>query len=776
MYRKMIQNDIRKSKLITVTLTAFILVAAMLAALAASLTVNLIGAIDHMLASAKSVHFMQMHTGDVDHERLRRFADANSSVEDYQVLAFLNIEGADIVIGDDSLAASVQDNGLSVQSDKFDYLLGLDGKVIQPVDGEIYVPLYYRQEGQAALGDTVTIHGKTFTVAGFLRDSTMNAAMISSKRFLVSRADYEEVQAFGRVEHLIEFRLAENTSFPAFEAAYLAAGLPANGPPAISHSQVKLINGITDGIMIAVLVLIGMLVILVAFMCIRFTLLAKIEEDYREIGVLKAIGLRVSQIKKLYLAKYGVISGAACGLGFLASLPLQTPFMRNIRLYMGESGSPLPGLLVGLLAAALTGGLVLLYVGGVLRRFRRVSAVQAVRYGAAQEKSRAARSLRLSRSRFLSRNVFLGIQDILSRKKLYFTMLLVLILSSFLMIVPHNISSTLTADSFITTMGMGISDVHIGVMRTQVEDVRGKATEVADALAKDTNVDKVAVFTAKMVDRKADDGGMEKLRVTFGDFSAFPITYSKGHAPQAEAEIALSVLNADDLGKTVGDTLTLFMDGVEKEWSICGIYSDITNGGRTAQAVTDSPSGEVLSVSLAATFHDRRHVQEAIAKYREQFSFAKVTGIDESMKQMLGSVRDAVDAASVVALAVTVLLSLLVTVLFIRMLVAKDRYSIATLKAIGFTAADIRGQYLTRSIAVLVLGVSIGTFLANTLGELVGVAIVASFGASAFHFVINPWFVYLMAPLLMAGCVVAATRVGVSGIRWIRISQHLKEA
>lgn len=776
MYRKMIQNDIRKSKLITFTLTAFILVAAMLAALAASLTVNLIGAIDHMLASAKSVHFMQMHTGDVDHERLRLFAEANSSVEDDQVLQFLNIEGADIMIGNDSLAASVQDNGLSVQSAKFDYLLGLDGEVIQPVDGEIYVPLYYRQEGQAALGDTVTIHGKTFTVAGFLRDSTMNAAMISSKRFLVSQADYEEVQAFGRVEHLIEFRLAEDTSFPAFEAAYLAAGLPANGPPAISYSQVKLINGITDGIMIAVLVLIGMLVILVAFMCIRFTLLAKIEEDYREIGVLKAIGLRVSQIKKLYLAKYGVIAGAACGLGFLASLPLQTPFMRNIRLYMGESGSPLPGLLVGLLAAALTGGLVLLYVGGVLRRFRRVSAVQAVRYGAAQEKSRASRSLRLSRSRFLSRNVFLGIQDILSRKKLYFTMLLVLILSSFLMIVPHNISSTLTADSFITTMGMGISDVHIGVMRTQVEDVRGKATEVAEALEKDTNVDKVAVFTAKMVDRKADDGGMEKLRVTFGDFSAFPITYSKGHAPQAEAEIALSVLNADDLGKTVGDTLTLFMDGVEKEWSICGLYSDITNGGRTAQAVTDSPSGEVLSVSLAATFHDSRHVQEAIAKYREQFSFAKVTGIDESMKQMLGSVRDAVDAASVVALAVTVLLSLLVTVLFIRMLVAKDRYPIATLKAIGFTAADIRGQYLTRSIAVLVLGVSIGTFLANTLGELVGVAIVASFGASAFHFVINPWFVYLMAPLLMAGCVVAATRVGVSGIRSIRISQHLKEA
>lgn len=126
------------------------------------------------------------------------------------------------------------------------------------------------------------------------------------------------------------------------------AGLPANGPPAITYNQVKMINGITDGIMIAVLVLIGILVIIVAFLCIRFTLLATIEEDYKEIGVMKAIGIRVSQIKKLYLAKYGAITGVACMLGFLASLPLQIPFMQNIRLYMGDSGSWFPELLCGL--------------------------------------------------------------------------------------------------------------------------------------------------------------------------------------------------------------------------------------------------------------------------------------------------------------------------------------------------------------------------------------------------------------------------------------------
>lgn len=219
---------------------------------------------------------------------------------------------------------------------------------------------------------------------------------------------------------------------------------------------------------------------------------------------------------------------------------------------MGESGSPLPGLLCGLLGATVICGVVMLYVNGMLRRFRKISAAQAVRFGASQEKSRSARNFRLSNNRLFSRNIFLGIKDVLSRKKLYLTMLMVLVISSFIMIVPQNISSTISAESFITYMGMGISDVNIGVMRTQVEDVLGKAAEVADVLAEDKNVEKYALFTGMMLDRKADDGTMEKLRVAFGDYSAFPITYSKGRAPQSESELALSVLNAKDLEKQLG--------------------------------------------------------------------------------------------------------------------------------------------------------------------------------------------------------------------------------
>ncbi|MCU6340008.1 FtsX-like permease family protein, partial [Enterobacter quasiroggenkampii] len=118
--------------------------------------------------------------------------------------------------------------------------------------------------------------------------------------------------------------------------AYASSGLEANGP-AITYSLFKTLNAISDGMMIGVILLVSVLVVAIALMCIRFTLLAKIEDDYREIGVMKAIGLRISDIKGIYLAKYAAIAAAGCVLGYALSFVFKGMLLENIRMYMGES-------------------------------------------------------------------------------------------------------------------------------------------------------------------------------------------------------------------------------------------------------------------------------------------------------------------------------------------------------------------------------------------------------------------------------------------------------
>ncbi|MBA3073589.1 MAG: FtsX-like permease family protein, partial [Anaerolineae bacterium] len=334
MYYRLLRNDFLKSKAITLTTIMFVAAAAMLVALAVTLVVNLAGAIDNMMIQGKTPHFMQMHAGDVDMSRLTAFAQQNEDVSEFQVVEFLNVDGGQFVFAESSLADSIQDNGLVVQSEKFDLLLDLDGNLITVADGEIYVPIAYMQDGTASVGDTMTVAGKTLTIAGPLRDSQMQPALASSKRFLVSTNDFASLKQFGSVEYLIEFRLHDLDRVGAFGTAYTAAGLEANGP-AITYSLFKTMNAISDGLMIAVILLVSALVVAIAFMCIRFTLLAKIEDDYREIGVMKAIGLRIADIKKIYLTKNIAIAAVGSLLGYALSFLFQNALLANIRLYIG---------------------------------------------------------------------------------------------------------------------------------------------------------------------------------------------------------------------------------------------------------------------------------------------------------------------------------------------------------------------------------------------------------------------------------------------------------
>ncbi|MEK4007615.1 ABC transporter permease [Paenibacillus sp. FSL H3-0333] len=772
MFYRIIRRDIRTSKGITLTTMLFVAAAAMLVSLSAILVVNLSGAIDHLMTQAKTPHFLQMHSGQLDQARLKAFAEQNNKVEEHQVLNFLNVEGARIVMDGHTLAESVQDNGFSTQSGKFDYLLDLDGKVIDVRDGEVYVPISYMKDGSVKAGGTVTVGDTSLTVAGFLRDSQMNSLLASSKRFLVSPADYAELAQYGTTEYLIEFRLKDMSMLGAFETDYTAAGLEGNGP-VITYPLFRVLNAISDGLMIAVILLASVLVVIIAFLCIRFTLMATIESDYREIGVMKAIGLRVSDLKRIYLAKYAAIAALGSILGLALSFSFRGLLLENIRLYMGESAHPALALACGILGVLLVFLIIVAYVNRVLKRFRKISAVEAIRFGTSQQTRAGSGRFTLSANRLLNTNVYLGVKDVLSRKALYATMLAVLVISSFLMIVPQNLYHTISSPSFITYMGIGDSDLRMDIQQT--DHIAEKAADIARVMEQDVMIFRFAVLTTQALNVKLDNGVVERIKVELGDHSIFPVAYGEGHGPVAANEIALSAANAKELGKQAGDSLTLLVDGEAKELTVSGIYSDVTNGGKTAKATFTTTSDQAMWAVIYAELADSMLISSKVSEYAERFSYAKVSDIGEYVTQTFGSTISSVGKAAWAALAVMLVLNVLITLLFMRMLVAKDRYPIAVMKSMGFRNSDLTVQYYARSIFVLVTGMVLGTLLANTLGQILAGAVISSFGASSFKFVVNPLSAYLLCPLIMTGSVLIGAVIGTSGIGRIQISGNIKE-
>ena len=200
-------NDLKANKLVSAATCVFMAVTAMLIGLSILLFTSLYDSIDSLMAEAETPDFLQMHTGEMNEDQVIAFAGRRDDAEEMQICTFLNLQNSQITIGKASLENNMQDNGLCRQSGSFDYLLDAEGAVIHPQDGEVYVPVCYRKEYGIHAGDVMRIGGEQLRVAGFLRDSQMNSMMASSKRFLVSEADYERLRPIGSEEYLIEFRL-----------------------------------------------------------------------------------------------------------------------------------------------------------------------------------------------------------------------------------------------------------------------------------------------------------------------------------------------------------------------------------------------------------------------------------------------------------------------------------------------------------------------------------------------------------------------------------------
>lgn len=770
MYCRIIMGDIRKNRLITLIIFLFTAVSALAVSMAVLLGVHLSGAIDSLMRRAATPHFMQMHSGGLDMEGLVEFARDNKDVEDFQVLRFLNVDGADIVLGSNTLADSIQDNGLCVQSGKFDFLLDLDGRPIRAKEGELYIPVFYLKDFPGIIGQKAVICGREFTVAGVLRDSQMNSSLSSSKRFLVNSKDYGQLEESGKTEYLIEFRLKDGVQPGAFETAYAEAGLDADGP-AITYPLIRLLNAFSDGIMIAVILLISILAVLITFLCIRFTILAKMEEDYREIGVMKAVGMPAGQIKKIYLAKYALVAAAGCIGGYLFSLAVRGRLLEKIRLFMGDGENPYAGAAAGLAGILSVFGIILVYVSAVLNRFGRISASQAVSAGFSTEEAERVGRPGLGRTKLIHINILLGIYDVLVRRKLYLTMLGVFVLAVCMMLLPQKLLSTVSARSFCSYMGIGNYDIRADIRQTG--EPRAAAEIIVREMEKDGEISGCTVLTTKGYRIRTEEGEEELIKVELGDHSMFPVDYIQGRYPVSENEIALSVLNADSFGKKTGDTVTLSDGDRKKSLTVCGVYSDLTNGGKTAKAVfSDCSSGALWSIVCAGLANPSDAGRKAL-EYGDKYSFAKVSAVDEFRRQTFGQTVESLRKAAHAASAASMVTALLITILFFKMLTAKDRYSIAVMKTFGFTSGGIRVQYLSRAALVLAVGITAGLLFTDTVGEKLAGMFIASFGAAAFRFSNGPG-VFLF-PVLLAAAVLLGSLVGTMDIGGVKISEHWRD-
>ena len=758
MFLKMVKNDFIRNKIVTMTVFVFITMAVILAGSAINNVANLMQGISNFQESAAPSDITVMHAGEYDQAGIDHFTEQHRDhIAMQETMVLQNVDGSTIHFGQNqTMAGTIQDISFVVQNKNFDFILNLDNEKLDVKKGFVAVPIYFMEQHDLKIGDTIAVksgwYEKAFVISDYARDFEMNSPLTSSKRFVVNQDDYNDMLKMqaGELEYLIEFKLHENGDAAAVLTAYNEAGLPANGP-ILEGKIFAIFNGMSDMIVAIVIIFISMLLLVIASLCIRLTFLATIDEDIREIGVMKAMGISRKGIKKVYLNKYRIIAAAAGIIGYLMSFAVVNLLNNNMKLYISSDVSGSLQYILPLLAPLIVYFMIVLYCKHVLKRIDKISAVEALRSNIMECAKNRKYSFPLLKNKFFSTNMYLGLRDVWKRFRLYRLLLVIFLVCTFIVILPVNIFNTMSSPEFSSYMGIGKLDMRIDLRRTDTitEDFR----KLQEELQNDSDIEKFAPYITSSYQVKNTEGSWDNMNIETGDFSVFPLKFLEGRAPEGEGEIALSLANAaeDGLDKKLGDEVTVRAGGQEQKLTVTGIYQDITNGGKTAKAHTSLGINEeaILWYIVSLDLAEGVAISEKMDYYQNAYSTAQVNDIKEYTQQTLGNIIDQMGTVVIGGISIAIIIAVLITALFLRMLLSKDMSQIAIMRSVGLTSKQISHQYMAGTLMVLILGIIFGVLASNLLGEFFVSMAMSSMGAAKIEFVHIIWQTWLLCPLAL---------------------------
>lgn len=749
-----VRGELRRDAAVNTTLVAVIVLSAALMATGAMVIERLLGSVDALFEVGRPPHLLQMHKGDYDLAALDRFAAQHPEIESWFIEEMVGFDGAAIAwerpgteaSGD--LAESLIDNLFVAQNVDFDLLVDETGQAPHPADGEIYVPVASMVGLGLEVGDRLTVTTDSgpvpFEVRGFVRDAQMASSLSASTRFLVSEADLDALLAAGggAPEIIVEYLLTDPALAGDLERAYSAdASLPANGQ-VVTHSMIRLLHTISDGLAAVALMLVALLLVAIALLAVRFVIRGRLEDDARTIGTMKAIGIADREITRMYLARYTVMTVVGCAVGGMLALLAAPLLLRGAAIHYAPATFGTRAAIVLTLALAVVAAIVILSCRRVLGKIRRIQVVDALVHGstlderqtarAARRRARHVRRTRLATAPGRSVASRLALIDLRADARQWALVPIVFFLSAMLVALPAHLLTTIDNPRFVTYMGSPQTDL-IASLQNGPDLDAAQADLLAD-MSSDARFTDVRVYAQVRVEIETVDGWLP-LRVEIGEQTP-AIELVEGSVP-GPGEIALSVLNAEEHRLATGDEITVRQDGEVSTAVVSGIYQDLTSGGLTAKMPGEVPEGALAYALYASTAEGIDPVALA-AEYGERHPDAAIVPMSEYSAQTMSHMTGAFRGAAVLAGVFGIGVAALITVMFLHLRLLRERRSMGTLSAIGFSTAELARAVRGKTVVTAAVGIVLGSAAALLLGGPIISTLLAGAGLGVTHLELLP--------------------------------------
>lgn len=781
MRRKLLKNDFRKNKWNNLLLLLLMTLSVTLVVSVFFLSAQLFTSISSMYKISNPPHFMQMHKGELRQTAIDSFNREYEGIRHWQTVPMIDVYGEELSVTGDGSQFTLRDCRLDIslvqQNREYDVLLDAKRNPVQVKQGEIGVPVILLEQFPIAMGTTIHLQSgaieKDFLVTEYVYDGQMNSTMCSSTRFLISNADFQEL--FGQVgetEYLIEAYFTDSALAGDYQSAYEKSewNLPKGGQ-AVTYPIIFLLSAMTD-LMTAIIFLIGgILLIVVALLCLRYTILAAIEEDVREIGTMKAIGIPGLGIRELYLYKIRVLMLTGCVLGYGGAFLGSSILTGHMNRTFGEQSLPLQYRILAIGICFLLYVIILLFTRTILHRIKKATVVDLLVLEKGFGKEHTAKD-GMHRFKKLPINLLMGLQEL---RRGYGIIVILLGLVSILILLPCQLTHTMEDPAFITYMGSAVYDVLLEVEQgSDLEERR----EIAEGLLKTEqeqgSIRDLAYTRRVRLQAEDADGRWQGIHVDTGEGAGFGLQYLSGYHPTNRQEIAISSLLADELGKTTGEIITLTENEWQQDFVISGIYQDVTSGGKTAKMLYDVSAAEAEQYTFQINLTDRVNQETRIEQWRKNLGNGYVVeNMEEFIGQTLGGMIQQINLGSRVLFFIGNALIIVITLLYLRLRIISQARYLAGKRAMGIPYRGICRQELYPVLLAGVSGILAGILVTNLLGDKVVSLLLGSMGMGLkkVEFTMLPLLQGLGIPMLLTGILVITTLGACRQIHKIQITK-----
>lgn len=764
MYLRILKKDLKRKRAMNVILLLFIIIASMFVSSSVNNIISVTTALDDYIDMANAPDYLIMTINKSLNADVDKIIRSASSIDSFSTEKILFLSSDNMIFEGKDEKAPSGTNMLQCDRDlSMNYFLP-DESVLKTVKpGEIYVTASAAEKIGLEIGDKIKVEvegvSRELTFAGAVKDALFGAEMTAMYRYIISAEDFESYTSNDMVKdyyggtfyylHTEDLRKTISEISEVSDSFNFTA----------DRAMLKF-TYVFDMIVTGVLLLLSIILIAIAFVVLRFTITFTLSEEYREIGVMKAIGISNLKIRGLYLVKYAALSVVGAVIGLVLGFPFGEMLMSiSSKSIIISNQNPI---FINIICALLVIAVILLFCYGCTGKVKKMTPIDAIRNGQTGERFHKKSLMHLGKSK-LPTTSFLALNDIVSSPKRYGIVTLTFFLCLSLMLILSTIVFTMKSGTLIHAFGYTEYDISVSMdgrfMQYLVEggreNIEKDLADMEETLAKNgmpasCSIEISFVLSVSHGENKSNIVVNQGIGTTMDMYE-----YTKGTVPKNGHEIAITKISAEKLQTDIGDTVTMKTTEGDKEYIITAFFQTMYNQGDGIRLYTDedinyiqAQGGSSAHVSFTDN-PDEEEIERRIKKIKTLYpESGEVLTCKQNVSDTIG-VADTLDTIKQLIAVLTVVLAALITVLMERSFISKEQGEIALMKAVGIRDGKIFACHTLRFVFVGIIAVVTGeiftlpiTHLFDPIFKMMGMEL-------GVDYLISPIEMYLVFPLVI---------------------------